>query len=265
MAKTLMVVLSMNLALSPGCNSENPGSTSNVAPEIPPIGTMTADISLFADSHSLQKTGHGQGNNFLQAAVRVGIVNVFLLVGSAVPVAATAAAFSVEPVLREDGKFHWNYSNANLQVDLELIGQVNPGTVNWEMLVTRENPTPLEQFRWYEGENQIGALSGNWTFYDHTQPADDVPVVRVDWNYASEDDKELTFTNIRPGDAKNGSWINYTVTGADVTLKYYDSQEDNLVEISWNRTTGAGYLIDPAYENGAKSCWDENRQNVVCS
>ena len=92
--KLFVGFLSLQLAVLPSCKSDNPSNAGDVAPEIPPIGTMTADMSLFADDGEqvLQKGADAQSNNFLQAALRVGIINTFLLIGSAVPVAATAAA-----------------------------------------------------------------------------------------------------------------------------------------------------------------------------
>jgi hypothetical protein len=262
--KSLIGFLCLQLILIPAC-SESPNSAADSAPEIPPVGTMVADISFFTDNQqSLQKAGDAQSSHFLQAAVRVGIINLFILAGSAIPVAATAAVFSAEPVLEEDGKFHWIHNNANLKVELELVAQVNPGHINWEMLVSREQPTELNAFRWYEGRNEIAGNTGYWIFYDDTQPDDDIQTVRVDWNYTDENDKDLTISNVKTGDLKNGSWIEYTVDGDDVTLMYYDSQEDAEVEISWNRVSKGGYLIDPAYENGTKSCWDEQLRNTDC-
>jgi hypothetical protein len=262
--KYLIGFLCLHMALLPACN-DNPNSAGDSAPEIPPIGTMVADISFFDDGNqSLQKSSSPQASHFLQAAVRVGIINLFLLAGSAIPVAATAAAFSEEPELQEDGKFHWIHNNPNLNIELDLTAQVNPGNIDWQMLVTRENPTELTNFRWYEGRNEIGLNTGYWIFYDDTQPEDDIQTVRVDWDYTDDDNKELTITNVKTGDSKYDSWIRYTVNGDDVTLMYYDSEEDVQVEISWNRSDRTGYLIDPAYENGSKSCWDSQRQNTDC-
>jgi len=261
--KSLIGFLCVQLVVLPACN-DNPNSAGDTAPEIPPIGTMTADISFFNDNNqSLQKTSDAQSNHFAQAVLRVGIINLVVLVGSAIPVAATAAAFSVEPVLQEDGKFHWLKTLPNFKTDLELTAQVNPGTIDWEMLVTRETP-PLDNFRWYEGQNQIDGKTGQWIFYDDKQPEENVQTVRVDWDYTDENQRELTITNVKTGDPYNGNWIKYKVDGDDVTLIYYDASDDAQVEISWNRADKTGYLIDPAYNDGNKSCWDAQKVNVDC-
>ena len=132
------------------------------------------------------------------------------------------------------------------------------------MFVSRQQPTVLDQFRWYEGQSQIDGTTGYWIFYDETSPDDDIQKVRIDWTYNEETDRELTITNIHEGNAHNGSWIKYTVDGDDVTLLYFDATTDVQVEISWNRVTKAGYLIDPNYDNGEKSCWNEQLQNIDC-
>lgn len=266
----LILMFTLNLALFlVSCGSDNPTSSDDTPPEIPPTGTMTVDLSTFFANNNAPATDDLQGanQNFLTALGVVTFVNAFVVLGLSVPVAVTRAALSVEPTLEDDGKFHWVYTQTvqGTTITAELTAETRTSEIHWEMLITGQiGAVQYDNFLWYEGDSNLEGSSGFWQFYDASQPDNQVPFVRVDYEYNSETDKILTFTNNRPGDPGEGSTITYVVDGATVTMTVFRADEDKTTEVSWNRTTGTGYIIAPDYNNGEKACWDENQEDVAC-
>jgi hypothetical protein len=265
--KIVILFLCGYMAFLPGCSGDDPAS-SNDPPDIPPIGTMTADFSLFqAGQQALAKSQDSQSNaNFLIAGISVLVINSVIILGSVIPVLATAAALSVQPTLEDDGKFHWVFSYPENTPDysIELTAKVNPEVINWEMLVTHEAQS-LDQFKWYDGETQIGDSTGFWQFYDHLKPEQSVQTVRVNWDYRSENKRTLEFIHNEPDHPQNGTTVSYAADNDSVTVEFFDSKKNDTVTISWNRVTGAGYLIAPNHNNGEKACWNDNREDVDCT
>lgn len=253
-----------------GCGNETPTGSNEQAPDIPPLGTMSIDLSFFNTQGSRQ-TGTRidqvlDKNNFITAVAVVTTFNLAVLVGISVPVAATSVALSVEPTLQSDGKFHWNFSypKNNPTLTLELTAQVLPGVVNWEMFVSRQLPTPLKNFLWYEGQNQINGTSGYWQFYDDKKPTEKHKTVRIDWQYVSEDNRTLTFLNNNEDDQGFGDKLTYSIEGDDVGMLFFRAATKDTIEVAWNKTNGEGYIIAPFYNSGQKSCWDSNQNDVTC-
>ncbi len=252
------------MAFLPACGDSTGPADS--APEIPPQGTMTIDLSLFGGGNqTLPKTSDltNLRTNFSEALLTVVIVNLWVIVGLTIPVGATAAALSVEPTFDATaGKWCWNSSHQfpNQTISLQLKGQTNGDVINWEMFVTRQLPTPLTDFLWYAGQSRIDGTSGHWQFYDETQPEESKQTLRINWVYTSETDRTLTFLNNSDGDGAGDS-ITYTVDGDNVTMAVSDVSASNTVEVSWNKMTQEGYIS----KNGVKGCWDENLLDTACS
>jgi len=267
----LILIFTLNLALFlVSCGSDNPTSSEDTPPEIPPTGTMTIDLSTFFGNSNAPVADELQGanENFLTALVVVTFVSAFVVVGLSVPVAVTGAALSADPTLEDDGKFHWVYSETvqGSTVTAELTAETQGSEIHWEMFITAQiGAVEYDNFLWYEGNSNLEGSSGFWQFYDPSQPNSQVQFVRVDYQYNSETDKTLTFTNNRPGDPGENSTITYVVDGNTVTMTVFRADEDKTTEVSWNRTTGEGYIIAPDYNNGEQACWDENQQDVTCS
>jgi hypothetical protein len=47
-------------------------------------------------------------------------------------------------------------------------------------------------------------------------------------------------------------------------VTYFDKSENSTLEISWDAATNAGYIIAPNYNNGQKSCWDNQLNDTTC-
>ncbi len=269
--KCLIVLLCFYMAVLPSCSSDGPTDPGDVAPEIPPLTTMSMDFSLFPEDGGKASLGDAALQftqaNFLRAVLTVTIFNVAVLAATAIPVAATAAALSANPTLEDDGKFHWEFTTTtnNQTLTLELVGEVRPSVVHWEMFVSRQLPTPLDKFRWYEGDSAIDGGSGFWQFYNDSHPNEQRNHGRIDWEYISDDDRTLMFTNNNPDDQGVGSTLTYEVMSPDISVEFLNAGAQDTVKAAWNNQTGEGYIIDPNFNNGEKSCWDENQQDVQCT
>lgn len=267
----LILVFVLHLAFFlVSCGSDNPTSSDDTPPEIPPTGTMTIDLSTFftgGNAPAPTDQLHGSNQNFITALAVVTFVNAFVVLGLSVPVAVTAAALSVEPTLEDDGKFHWVYTQEvqGSTITAELTADVGPSLVHWEMYISGQiGATNYDNFLWYEGDGNGQGTSGFWQFYDASQPNSQVEFVRVDYDYTSETNKTLTFENNRQGDPGFGSTINYAVDENTVTMTVFRADQDKTTEISWDRMTGEGYIISPDYNSGEQACWDENQEDVAC-
>ena len=73
----------------------------------------------------------------------------------------------------------------------------------------------------------------------------------------------LTFTNVRAGALDVGDRLTYEVNSNAHVVRFLDASAPATAEIGWNAATGAGYLLAPNYNGGARACWDASLQNVA--
>lgn len=265
----LLLILAHVSLISCKDNPANPEQTQK--PALPPAASMKLDTSLFGSTAAAKAADiQAPGPNFVNAVLRVVIINGVVTLVMAVPGATLAAALSQTPQFGDDGKWHWVFSvteNGNTyqadlagSIDLENLESV------WEMRITvpSANP-PLDGFLWYEGRAAMTNKSGVWHIYDAKQPDKQVEDLQIDWSIPSENEANLVFTVVKPGVSENGDTLTYQVKDDNRLIRYFDNSESATVEISWLESTGEGYLIDPKYRNGEKSCWDGQQQDVVCS
>lgn len=205
--------------------------------------------------------------NFLTAVAVVSFFNLAVLAGISAPAAATAAALSTDPTFESDGKFHWNftYSEGIFNFSLELTAKVNATAVAWEMFVSGQFQTQLDHVLWYDGESQLDRSSGFWQFYNLSKPTTNHETVKIDWNYAADDDRTLTFTDNNSESLGMGNCLRYQVAGDDVSMVFFDVMSSDSTQVVVNSATGAGYIIKPNYNNGEKACWDETQEDIPCA
>jgi hypothetical protein len=220
----------------------------------------------------LPKTGEQQtvGANFTNAAARLLVINAVVVAGMSVPVAVWAAAASQTPTFGTDGKFHWIYSvqNGGQTFAADLAGWIDVPAAQsvWEMRITSSgHQPPLNKFLWYSGRANLDATAGYWEVFDDKTPAENIKVLRIDWQLTAPDKATLTFLVVKPNVPENGDELTYRVDGVLRTVMLFDKSANTTLEIGWNAQTGAGYLIAPDYNNGRKACWDTSREDVACS
>jgi len=265
--KIFAVILCGLIIWFPNCG-KSPSAPDNTPPAVPSQNTMFVDLSFFKTNSTSQPIRPDTPQpkfNFLAALTVVTAFNAAVLIGLSIPAAATAAALSVEPQLKSDGKFHWNFSypENNPTLTLELTAEVRPAAVLWEMLITSQLP-PLEGFRWYEGQSDLDGSNGTWQFYDLHQPTPTVQTVLIEWELVADDDRTLTFANVQQGTPGFGDLLSYQLDGEDVRMVFYDAGEDDSVHVAWNTATGEGFIIAPNYMDGQQACWDSTQNDVSC-
>ncbi len=246
---------------------KNPAESKKQAPQLPPAETMTVDLSMFTKNAALAKAVDTTKSHFTNAALRVGIINIFVVLGLSAPVATFAAAASQQPVLKSDGKFHWIYQvqSGGYTYQADLAGYVQAGEpkIKWEMAITAPTTKPaLSDFLWYDGWSNLTNTEGQWHFYDAASPAIHAEVIQLDWSYRGLSDRSATFTNVSANPQATGDILEYRVSGTGCSVSFYDKSEDITAIIAWDSITTAGYLQVPDYNDGEVAYWDENHNNV---
>jgi hypothetical protein len=264
--KSLAAILIVAHVALVSCSEDPAGNDKPQQPALPPAASMTVDFSTLTNPSSMPKVAQ-PGLNYLNAAARVAIINASVVIVMSVPVAVFVAAFSQTPTLGNDGKYHWKYSTSTSgnSFTADLSGSVDLSTQEsvWEMRIS-STVLSLNNFLWYDGRAKLNNSSGYWDFYDPAQPGSKVDVLHLDWTYASTSNATLSFEVVKDGAPEKGDSLNYAVAGNNLTVSFFDASASETTEISWDKTTGAGYLIAPTYNGGQKACWDSTKADVVC-
>jgi len=237
-------------------------------PPLPPAESMSLNFSFFNPSpgQSLPKTSISK-SNFLAAAWRILVIRTTVTAAAIVPTMVFAAAISQQPVLLEDGKFHWIYtvqdSNDNFSADLAgWVDQQNSEIV-WEMYISSDTHSPkLDHFLWYQGRSKISNESGWWLFHDDKTADTLVDVLKIDWQVPDDDHSSLVLTNVNQAVSDYGDSLSYRKDVFENYLMLYDASKSQNNTIFWNSNTGAGYIEWYDYKNGARSYWDENHNDI---
>lgn len=253
---------------------KNPAKPGQKAPDLPPASSMTLDLNAFKSASNLAKANGNQsaiGLNFITAYSVVTIINATMTLILSVPAYVFAAAIQQQPVLDpNDGKFHWIYSvtdSSGVIFKADLAGWVDQDALEsrWEMRITATgNNPPLNNFLWFEGRAKLDNSSGYWDIYDGGKPATPTIGLHINWQAGSASDATLQFTVVDPASPDNGDQLTYFADGNQRGVTFFDKTENKTVEISWDETTHAGYIIAPGYNNGQKACWDTILNDVVC-
>jgi len=238
-------------------------------PQLPPVESMQFDLSFFktTSNNSLAKTTLSK-HNFVAAALRVWIIKTAFTVAAIVPTAVFAVAISQEAELQNDGKFHWVYTFQNdsdvFIADLAGWVDMQSTEVVWEMYVSSNTHSPeLEHFLWYEGRSRIGNKEGWWLFYDDKSPDSLIEVLKVDWKIPDVNHRELILSNVKQSSNDYGDTLKYSLDNYDNYLLFYDASDVKTNTIYWDSQTGAGYIEWFDYNDGARSYWDENQNDIA--
>ncbi len=250
-----------------GCGKDgDPTSAETEAPALPPVRTMQFDFSFFDDGAGAREALSRESDtdlaqlNWLNAAARVGLINVAVVTALTPPSAAFALAIHEEPVLQEDESFLWSYQwsdGQGAEARIDLTGRIDGVHVDWELAVTsNEMVPPVENAVWFHGRSSVIEDAGYWIFTDLAG----TDVARVEW-VAEE---SLSFENIEVDGADLGDHLEYHVDGTDISVSWHDESEAVDAVIQWSTSTGAGNLTVPDYNDGQTACWDEQQMDVDC-
>lgn len=247
-----------------GCGTDDDEEESEKPPQLPPDSSMTMDFSAFGGG----KAAPGlllPGTHYINAATRVLLLDAAVIIALAPPAAVFKNARSVTPVPQDDGSWLWSYTSIFLGIEYEanLTGWLAGNQVAWSMRITTDSlKTPLEDFKWYEGESALDNKSGTWRFFDAANSDESNQIGTIEWSVQDVDKAEIVFSNTNPKDPNFGDTLLYSIEGTTALISFYDASEDLTGEIEWDIETIAGSIKVPYYNNGERAYWDEEKQNV---
>ena len=252
----LLLALTFMFAACTSDEEVNPGTP----PELPPASSMEMDFSQF--DNRANSGGREMATNWETAATYVGVWNVVLAVGMAVPVASFKAAISQKASYDSDrGLWVWNFDHkvVGRTYSFELTGEVTDAGVEWNMYASEQNG--FQNVLWYSGVMAADGSSGYWELNkDGDNPT---PYLRIDWEVENEEAAYIKYKNIETGTAGFGSYIEYGKTTEVDYNRYYNiiGAGGASVEVEWNHETGIGHY---RVNGGAYLCWDTSFEDVAC-
>jgi len=261
---TCLILLGAFLVTS--CNDDPASLNSENPPEIPPVESMSVDVSTFnAYQQNKEALGKESNTNFAQAAVRAFVIKSVVELNLAIPKALLAAASESDAEFNEDGEWVWSYTkNAGSDTyEVRLVAtQENENEITWQFFVTN-SALGLNDKLFFSGTTNSDGTEGTWTYYSLMSSSEE-PVSITEWAVTEEGNVDLRLDVVSDRFNNEGDYIEYSFDGTVKNAVYYDADEDTATELQWNIETNAGYIIAPNYNNGEKACWDENFEDVSC-
>jgi hypothetical protein len=206
------------------------------------------------------------GGNWSWAAFHVGVWNVIITVGLAVPVTAFVESFNHIPEQQPDGSWVWSYevTVGGIVHSAELHALAVGGDIEWNMYVSKEGF--YADFNWFSGVSNLISTEGTWTL--NRAPDDPSPFVGIEWHRdPATETGEIKYTNIVPDGPENGGYIHHGITDEafDAFYEIFNKGQSNVINIEWSRTTKDGRVKDPAHLGSENwHCWDSALQDIEC-
>lgn len=249
-----------------GCKKDE----QETAPELPPMESMLMDFGDFEDpSDTLSSTKSVvQYSNWGNAFTNVAVWNMFISLGTAIPVTAYAELLKQQPVYLGDNSWEWSYdvtvNSMNFKASL-VTERISNEEFTAAMYMSYDGQGGFEEFKWLEGTVRYDHTKAVWTLYEN--PVNPSAIVEMAWNRDREAGTgDITCTNVKAGASENGSSISYSYDPERLyDSRYSISVTSGNVEIEWDKETKAGRIKHPG-KSGSDLwyCWDVNLQNTVC-
>ena len=290
----LLVVVLVLISLA-GCSQDSSvtGPENTSPPELPPASTMSMSLSMFESAEVNMEALAANGYeamplesgletrlNFINAALRVGFLNLVVCAVLVEPVAAFGLAVRSFPQPQSDGSWLWTYIfvSDTAEYSIFLNGKNMGDYTAWRMEVSSTDPSiPFDHFIWFEGEVEKAEDSGYWQFYE---PLDEpvlmsageydmlgstpgIESIRIDWENTADDEHELVFLVNKPDVPEEGSYLTYREIPTVSSVEFHDSKLGNDGTIKWY-PDGSGSIQWPDYRDGEQYCWDTLQYNSVC-
>lgn len=240
-------------ALLVGCDSAAPEG----APDVIAPAAFSVDTEAFPQANARAAAGP----HFLNAAVRVGVVNTIIGLNLVLPAAATEAALSVDPVAGDDGEtFVWEtvVDVFDHDVEIRLLADASDARVNWTL--TTENLSAESEdgpFTYYTASTSFDGKEGSWRLFN---PDVDGPVLTAD--FEADETPEVTFA-VPEGRPQAGASVTYETDGTVRTIDVAGADGDRAL-IQWDAETRVGFIEADGYNGGQRACWDEDLANTDC-
>lgn len=249
------------MAVFVSCSDTN--NSTEITPEIPSSQTMTIDLSDF-NSNSNPKLK--AGSNFNAAIFRAGVAKLIVDANLIIPKVLITAAQNKDPEVVAEGEYQWMYTAENEDKDFSVLLTADVDSednVEWNFFVTSSaTDPPLNNFLLFSGEAEFDGTEGEWTYFDTQEEG---PVSEIEWDIDNDGSIDLDFSVLSDRNGNSGSEIDYDFDGRIKTIKYMDGSNGNTTTIEFNTDTNAGFIISPSYNEGVKSCWDENLEDTPCA
>ena len=270
--RTVLALVMIAALMACGKKSDSTNSDASTAPTLPPYASLAMDFSSFPSSTtaapaltSALSTTFGW-SNFTYSYVNVAVWNAIITVGLAVPVLTFAESFNHTPVLQSDGSWLWSYTKtvSDVLYTAKLYGKLSGSQVTWKMYISKAGD--YTDFNWFNGTADLTTTSGSWTMYE--SPANPVELLSINWDRTSATTGNITYTNVKAGDANNGGYISYGNSGSTdpaygAYYTIYNISAGDLINIEWNTASKDGRVKSPtAFGDSNWHYWDSLLQDV---
>ncbi len=261
----LLLVVLLSSFLMTNCKRDKPGDQ----PELPPQAAFVMDMSTYGSAKDTSLKTSVSYRNWGTAFIEVGIWNILLTIGLAVPVASYSAAINTTPTYIGDGVWEWNYTYSDTvfkdTYTSSLKGEVKDGEVKWSMYISKAGG--FQNFLWYTGVCDFDHTKGYWILNE--SPWLPGQLLRIDWNNNGTGIYDIKYTNVKVGASENGGYIHYGITSNTPFNAYYEifnKGANNTSTIEWNTTTKEGHITDPAvFGNTSYYCWNTLLRDTTCN
>jgi hypothetical protein len=261
----ILVAFLFTSVFNTGCKKDD----KPVPPELPPMDLMMMDFSGFDNpADTLGLKGTALYNYWGAAFLQVSFWHAFVTVGTAIPVAAYIKALSQTPVYLGDNIWEWKYQiiaeqkGFNIRLVTERISNHEYKAV---MYATMQVLGGSSDFKLLEGTVRYDHTQATWTLYENLLSPS--PLLRVEWNRDWEAGTgDLTYTNIRPGGAENGSYIQFSYDQSrEYDAVFTISRKAGESVIQWNTESRDGRIMSSfLFGNDQWHCWNSSLQNIEC-
>jgi hypothetical protein len=248
-------------------------------PVLPPKESMDIDFSNFVTGKKSAEILLPKGDPDVNWNLVYGIADFWrkiLVTTLAVPVLSFKLAVDETPVYLDKKTWQWTYNTTYLTISYKarLTGQIRSSDVLWQMYITRTGAGGFSEFLWFYGTSKLDGTGGQWIL--NYSPADQVPVLQIDWTRTSTTIGNITYTYIKEklddgvtANPFNSSFITYGKTtgtlNAFYTIHYYYKTAFADFNVEWSTSEKNGrvksleFFGDPAWH-----CWDIHYVDVSC-
>lgn len=237
--------------------------TDTPAPTLPDASTFIMNFSDFEDADTNKAF-----TNWFHAATNVVFWNTVITVNTIVPVAAFYKSFQHSAEFQGNATWLWEYSVPvnNDTYQAKLYGKIlSADEVQWDMYISKNGG--FSDFKWYSGIVKTDNTHAQWTLYKSA--INPTEFIGIEYNKNLSNNLEsIQFTNIIPGDAGNGGYIEYRTQSDDAYDQNYDIfriEDDRHILINWSKTTKEGRVKDEVkFQDDEWHCWDEMLEDGKC-
>jgi hypothetical protein len=275
---SLFLILFLSLAFFQSCEKDDVNPPNDqAAPIIPPMETFVMSFQGFSESEvDTAEVTHGGADsrsvtfrNWAYAGGNVLVWNLIIGANMVVPVASFAESFNHDPVYTGNGVWAWtyNFNAAGALHTATLTGEfINSGDdVQWVMTISKTGG--FTDFEYYRGVVAVDRSEANWTL--NNQPNNPQSFLSIHYvNGGAAGESSIRYTNIIPGAAGNGDYIEYRIQPGNDFNRAYDVfliNDNNLLEIEWDEPARNGRVKNLMHFGDEEwHCWDVDKLDVDC-